>query len=57
MARELRDWRHCLAENYRAACDQARLLPLPDGTEIPFGPIEPEFSLECSDGVRNTISL
>jgi hypothetical protein len=40
-ARELADYRTCLAERYRLARDRARPLPLDDGTSIPFVPRMP----------------
>jgi len=38
LARELADYRACVRARYRAARDQARPLPLADGTSIPYVP-------------------
>ena len=38
LARELNEYRLCLRDRYREARDRARLLPLPNGSQIPYVP-------------------
>lgn len=38
IAKELNDYRACIRDRYIEARDRARLVPMPDGTEIPYVP-------------------
>jgi hypothetical protein len=60
LVQEVNDYRGCLHARYAAARDQARPLPLPDGTSIPYVPrivqeldwAQPDWTYTCCGPLR-----